>query len=339
MAITERYFDPAHGGTNSGTEANPWTSWATMIGAVVAGDRVNAKKQGSPYTPGAFLTWATSSTDLLLSSFRGYGSTIADGVKFEFDMGSAYQLTISGEGVLFQNISVTGSHTTAPFVMYGDTSRVLNCRFINTGVSANTHGAADITDGSAINCYFETNGTASTTRCVYLQRGTVENSIFASTRKGLLLNAASRSHSILTCEFYAIGASATRGIDCGDIASTSGLNIKRLTVEGFASSIYFAGMNSITATASVTITDAILANGVTGIENVDNATLTMGPIMTSIAFFNLSGDDTQFGDNEVINPIALTVDPFTDAATNDYSLNNTAGGGADCRGAGIFGGA
>jgi len=33
--------------------------------------------------------------------------------------------------------------------------------------------------------------------------------------------------------------------------------------------------------------------------------------------------------------VTLTADPFTDASNGDYSLNNTSGGGASCRGAGV----
>lgn len=39
----------------------------------------------------------------------------------------------------------------------------------------------------------------------------------------------------------------------------------------------------------------------------------------------------------VFGSITLTVSPYTNAAGNDFSLNNTAGGGASCRAAGLFG--
>lgn len=53
------------------------------------------------------------------------------------------------------------------------------------------------------------------------------------------------------------------------------------------------------------------------------------------------GNGTAFGTSATasgnINPVTLSADPFTNAAGNDYSLNNTAGAGAACRAAGTPG--
>jgi hypothetical protein len=52
-----------------------------------------------------------------------------------------------------------------------------------------------------------------------------------------------------------------------------------------------------------------------------------------------TGGRTDISSKYDFSPILLTVDPYTDAASDDYSLNNTAGGGADLRAAGfpVFG--
>lgn len=54
--------------------------------------------------------------------------------------------------------------------------------------------------------------------------------------------------------------------------------------------------------------------------------------------FNAYLTDTRNNCGSGANDVTLTVDPFTNAAGGDFSLNNTAGGGASCRAAGIPGG-
>jgi len=49
------------------------------------------------------------------------------------------------------------------------------------------------------------------------------------------------------------------------------------------------------------------------------------------------GADVNVGNGPDINKIALTADPFTNAAGGDFTLNNTSGGGALCRAAGAGG--
>jgi hypothetical protein len=48
---------------------------------------------------------------------------------------------------------------------------------------------------------------------------------------------------------------------------------------------------------------------------------------------NSSGDINGFA--ALVGDITLTADPFTNRAVGDFTLNNTAGGGADCRAAGF----
>lgn len=50
---------------------------------------------------------------------------------------------------------------------------------------------------------------------------------------------------------------------------------------------------------------------------------------------NTSGATNNFTAANKIGFVTLTADPFTNKASNDYSLNNTAGGGASCRNAAI----
>lgn len=93
------------------------------------------------------------------------------------------------------------------------------------------------------------------------------------------------------------------------------------------------------------------ATGVTGASEVDNAAIynnifvditgtaidlpNQNPWISHNAYYNCGTEihaDIKQGQE---HSITLSVDPLTDAVNGDYSLNNTVGGGADCRGAAI----
>lgn len=66
-----------------------------------------------------------------------------------------------------------------------------------------------------------------------------------------------------------------------------------------------------------------------------------GTVEGSIAVINNAIGDVTSGQfngfpHADIGTVTLTADPFTDAASGDFTLNNTAGGGALCRGAGLI---
>jgi hypothetical protein len=338
MAITEEYFNPdlATGLDDGTSEANAWQTWASMIAGHVAGGRVNAKKTASRYAPGADIAFSTSATDLLVSIFRGYGSTIGDGTKFQFDMSTTFTLSVTGEGVLFQCCDVTGSDATDLCVATGDSSRIEDCIIVNTGTSTSDHDALRMGDANAFNCYIETNSTGSGSAALTNERGTVDNCIIVSTRRAMRNKVSSRASSVVNCLMYAKGAGGTIGMSVEGLTAIAGGTHKNLTIDGFATGINSAQDDIATSTAPFIVTDSIISNATTGLANTDNATKVMTSVLSTIAFYNCT-TDTQYGDNEVLHKISLTADPYTDAANDDYSLNNTAGGGADCRAVSIFG--
>jgi hypothetical protein len=85
----------------------------------------------------------------------------------------------------------------------------------------------------------------------------------------------------------------------------------------------------------VLITDCILSqNGRYGIEQETDVWAEM-PVNYNAFYANTSG--ARLGVSAGANDVTLTADPFTNAAGNDFTLNNTSGGGAACRGAGFPG--
>jgi len=306
----------------------------------VVGERVNAKNPSSAFQPGANIAFALSATNLLVSIFRGYGSSIGDGTKFVFDLETSNRLTISGESSKFQCVDITGSTVSNMVVINGDAAQIDDFSIVGTGTTTNSHTALQLLDGNAFNGYIENNSTAAGTSgiCLTISRATVSRCEVVSTRVGIRADMSSRPTTISDTLVYEKGSSAVTGIllnnGSGQVAST----FNNLTVDGYTTSIDLTSTPLITATTPIIFSNLILSNATQGIASTDVASATMPVYMSTIAFYNISGADTEFGDNPVINSIALTVEPYTDAASNDYSLNNTAGGGADCRAAQLFAG-
>lgn len=113
MAFTERYanFDLATGNNDGTSEANAWQTPAAVEAGVAAGDSVNIKKQASPWDLGTdgSIQWDTvHGTTTNRIRYRGYGSTIGDGVKWEVvnTGGSAYDFDIKTNFTDIEDISI-----------------------------------------------------------------------------------------------------------------------------------------------------------------------------------------------------------------------------------------
>lgn len=94
-------------------------------------------------------------------------------------------------------------------------------------------------------------------------------------------------------------------------------------------------MNAISAAASVSIVNCISSNNDRYGINVPLQPHHFRLNFNNAFYSNTSGprNNWEVGTDDV----TLSVDPFTDSANDDYSLNSTAGGGADLRGLGAVG--
>lgn len=85
------------------------------------------------------------------------------------------------------------------------------------------------------------------------------------------------------------------------------------------------------------ISDCILSDNTGwGIRNSSGTALVDQPCMNYNAFYS-NGSGTVSGVPAGANDVSLSGDPFTNAGAGDFSLNATAGAGADCRGTGFPG--
>jgi hypothetical protein len=96
-----------------------------------------------------------------------------------------------------------------------------------------------------------------------------------------------------------------------------------------------SGLSVSGATSRVTVRNSLfVSNGGYGIAASSTAN-GHGVVVQNCAFYNnTSGQTNNVNTSLITGSITLTGDPFTDAANGDFDLNNTAGAGADCRGAG-----
>jgi hypothetical protein len=101
------------------------------------------------------------------------------------------------------------------------------------------------------------------------------------------------------------------GITGGQVTFFSNCTVDNCTGYGIRGGIY------------TFITGCIISNCVKGYESPS-----VGEDLQQVAFYNNTSD----GDTGELSfdTIALTADPYNDSANDDYRLNETAGGGADC---------
>lgn len=333
MAIVERYFNPDLGtGSNNGTsEANAWQTWSQMQTDHVAGERVNAKNPASAYDPAGIIAFATSGTDLLFSGIRGYGSTIGDGVKFVMNITSNGYMNGTGESCHYQDLSITSNYQhQSTFGLSGDLSYIVDCIVIQSSTATSGGGEAlNLSDSSANNCYVESNIVDSSGGiALWLGNSQASNMEIVAASIAVNMDENFTTNTLTNSLIYEKGAAGQTGVQISNFANGKGGLITGCTVDGFVNLIDFLAMEDVTAGNHIKITNCLLSNGVTGIGNTDVASKNFGVVVDGVAFYNISGSDTELGNNPIYNSIAVLVDPYTDASNDDYSLNSAATGGA-----------
>lgn len=331
MAFTERYVTQAAAGGGIGTEGDPWTlnECATSY---IAGDRVNVKDDGVDYTPST-LTFATNATDSALVHIRGYSSTIGDGGKPTFDLSSTLLLT--GEGITFESFNLTMDANDVVIESSGS-NRLIQLDVTNTHVfaSAIVGGPLDFIALCNVNVINVTVARTAinvglSTHIIGCTVKTTKNAISASDYENL---------TVIGCILVGVGATAVVGITAGDLALASDYSLvcHGNTIYNFTDGIEFTEGQDIAGTAgSHNLTNNVIYDVDYGIRNsggTKNARLSVhSNFIGNATTARYSG----LGDTVLHNDVTLTADPFTDSANDDFTLNNTAGGGALVRDAGL----
>jgi len=333
MAITERYCDcDLATGLNDGTsEANAWQTLAAASNTTTGiqpGERCNIKRTSSPHDPGAHVTFSKAATVTAPVHLRGYTSTIGDGGLFQCHFSSAtYKFAISGHQIIAEGLDIKGSRAAVLLDITGKNATVY--RSIIT-TDSSTGQAVNMLYANILNSHIVGEGSSST-HTVRSAGGCVSNCLIESNGADKAIEMKS-AYACIISNNVIIGAGTDIGIEMN--GTTTLINaatgnriynfndgIKIVQMPGVSGYPYIIQANSIYDVA-------------TGINNADTEQTTMRLIGNGIGGAT-TARYSGFGDAPILQDIVLTADPYVDAANDDLTLNNTAGGGALLRAAGF----
>ena len=304
-------------------------------------------KAGTGYTTTATITFGaasiTPSNTGPYSHIVGYTTTRTDGGRFTLTLSTNGGLT----GLLFSNNG------------WKIENALVDCASLGTSTGIRTSGLWARIRNCKVTAFSTTGINAAGSNCAVLDcevaNGTAGNAIIANTCQ------------VLRCWVHdnvAVGVSLSTGsvslVAWNILSNNSGATndgIKNVSIQSFIhhNTVYKSGRHGIASSdvnayVNLQCRDNLLVqNGGYGIQ-LSAAGNPADAMYDGNAFFsNTSGtrnnmDDTATNAVDGVSPytntldVILTGDPFTNAAGNDYTLNNTAGAGAACRAAGTPGG-
>lgn len=344
MAYTERYVSALAAGGGDGSVGSPWT-FEESVSAATNGMRINVKADGDYTIIGgsASFVWVDVTrcgTPALPVMWRGYGTTIGDGVKAKLvnggdvkylsvvgDVNSRYNLVIRD----FE-IRIAGLTNGKGAVDALDGAVFINCRFEQTRADGANHTYAVTGQRCAfISCEFVTAhqsaGAAATfqhlfTGCLFL----CANHLFLSL---------SGTFGQAFCRNVCVCTTAGNTARIANSSSESGGDANRPTLfannvfVGFNGGLVFKGdnipngiwMNNIFASAT---NGVVLTNDLS--SNTDHALIFLGN-----RYYAVTSPFSAYLDqlNEHMAPwygfTEITSDPFVDAANGDYRITQASG--------------
>jgi hypothetical protein len=311
----------------AGAEAATITA-ATMGGAFatpgkagsvkVAGNTVWIKSgtydlSSSNNVAGGRLTDSGTALSTAPSVWEGYGAARGDGGTpplLRCGANSVTAFTVTGAHVIVRNLRFgnAGAFTGCAGVnLSGSHGRVINClaESIATGFSSAT-SANKVRGSGATSCTTGFSGTGEFAGC----KASGGTTGFSATTTG----------QVACRHCVASGCSGS-----GFSVAGNGITVAQSTAYG-------CGANGFLVGAFVgSVFDSCLAvgNAGRGFAGGDESAL-----LVSCAGFDNGDGDHNFPASAAADFVTLTADPFTDAAGGDFTLNSTAGGGAELKGAG-----
>ena len=288
--------------------------------------RVNIKG-GSDYSADTAMIPNNASTTVPIT-FEGYTTTIGDGGMANFfTTTNNLPVNISGtkQYLVFKNIYFKTTVSSANFALIysnagGLYNKWINCKFERTANTASLFDTAQYQ--TFISCHFvwgsSNNGVAGYYSNTFLGCYFYGSN---STGSGILCRSSYVSH----CIFVGNGTRVGYGVNLSQ--NYDGKSVDHCTFYNLARGINFRYFN-------INITNNIFSSCNYGIYSTD--VVTVGGWRNAFYASN-TADTLNVVDRVDPTNIALSADPFTNAAGNDFSLNNTASGGADCRAAGFPG--
>lgn len=345
MALTELYVrSDAAGGGNGTTDTNSGANGAYTLAEAVAiatgGHRFNVK--AGTYTLGASITLGAAATENP-NEWRGFNSTAGDlesvgrssatgaldTTNFPVISGaSSYGVTMGAYNIL-KNIKITtGGALNA--LTSGTAFVVWRCALVNThATSAAAYAWQNGTNyGTVTDCDLTYASNASGCFCADLGRGSicgclVTNSATPSTTSAAI-NSAGLGGMVLGCIIKNAGIAIQTGDFTSLIANNSWYSVATgIKINGAAAPLI---VNNVGYSHSAYAFSGIASSGNPFFWNNAAGSYTSGRFDTGTLGSALAE----------LNPITLTGDPYTNSGSGDFTLNNTSGAGALCRGASLL---
>lgn len=302
-----------------------WGGLFTLLAANVVADMRSWIKQGSTYAVAASPSALGTSQR---HSFFGYGTVRGDGGQPTIQI-SANSVTLctasaGSPNLNFSNILFDGnSKTSSAFLVPGAVAIV---SLYNVGLT-NFTGTGISTGAVQANRVL---GTGNTGTLFSSAAPSIIAESFFNNNSGLIWTA---TGSLLVMTDTIIGNHATTApIHLG---ANAGCHISNVTFHGKAGSLpanFIVNQGNFAVDYEGNFFRKIIFSGCSGAARFDNTETYRCEVMSNCATFNvgsLTSNATSLAANP---PVTCSVDPHVNAAAGDFSLNNTAGGGALVRG-------
>lgn len=336
MAFTDKYanFDLATGNNDGSSEANAWQTVAAVNAGVAAGNRVNIKRQASPYLlpGGAHVDFTVNGTPTAPIWYRCYATTPGDGGMWQVrtNVADAYSLRFTGNYSWVEGLDFglgTAYNLNAVHV-YGLGSWVIRSRI---------HQTTDGQYANAIASYFQITG--GRTRYLYFggansQNGRVHGCYIRDDRSGggttPILRADVYLSNVAYTDCVVVGNGGTPALLVDRGSDGIGVLVSRCHFYNFTDGVLIdEEPNAITEI--VTVRDCVFS---TMSGYAVKRTNTYGGFVRLVRNYYhscTSGFTDYPTEAEVVPAIALSASPFVDPANGDLGINNTANGGAVLR--------
>jgi len=331
-AFADKYCTQDGAGVHDGSSwGNAW-SFLEAAAGYSAGDHVHVRGEITTEDNVTLNTKATVDAPVLWEAEEGRVTVNVADNKAIF--------LANCDGCVFKDFDFTGSSSAGGVVYLNSPCVAYHCSFTNTTTTGNAGGFSAVVvgdEGQLFQCHVVLTGASdgSATGAVQLQNGmmlhtTVHTSITA------VKVTATAIFNIVGCTLWHAGAveSDDRGIWlAGLVTGANQVGIYGNTVYGFYDGIHYDnGAGPAVAKQVFHITNNILYSlgryGVYSETPDEYATLllcsnAMGALGTGRT--NLTAYHGEY------DAVVLTADPFTDAGSGDFTLNDEAGGGTLCR--------
>lgn len=310
------YVSTTASGGGDGSSGDPFTQ-AEAASTATSGDTVLVN-------PGTYATWTEPSNNGTTTSpiiWQANGGTVTFQDYFAYWTGTNHR---------FIDLDWVASYSSWMLTAGAGVSRnlFLRCTFKNTGTGGGvTLNSATLT--RLVGCFVESAANTAIAAAGASLRNCTLRTLGGTAAAVTVTFGGNGNEDMHGCTIYNAGTG-----DCVSInaAATYSYAIGKCAIYGGGDGIA-VGVGS--ADHPVTVTDCIIY-GQGGYCINSSFTDTVNLVVCNNALGGAtSGITNGLGNFPEIDSITLTVDPFTDAANADFSLNNTAGGGALCRGAGL----